>query len=85
MCCLSHCRVTLLLLPCRYVVPLHYDLQLHPNLTTLSVTGSVRIQVEVKNDTNWVVLHSKALQISNATLLDSHGALLSDRVCCATE
>ncbi|KAG7252332.1 hypothetical protein CRUP_024052 [Coryphaenoides rupestris] len=64
----------------KYVVPLHYDLQLHPNLTTLSVTGSVRIQVEVKNDTNWVVLHSKALQIFNATLLDTHGALLSDRV-----
>ncbi|CAL8248279.1 unnamed protein product [Merluccius merluccius] len=64
----------------KYIVPLHYHLQLHPNLTALSVTGSVRIQIEVKSDTNWVVLHSKGLQISNATLLDHKLAHLSDQV-----
>uniref|UniRef100_A0A8C5BEE3 Aminopeptidase n=1 Tax=Gadus morhua TaxID=8049 RepID=A0A8C5BEE3_GADMO len=51
-----------------YIVPVHYELRLHPNLTELRLSGSVRVQVEVKNDTNWVVLHSKALNISNAML-----------------
>uniref|UniRef100_A0A8C5DEA1 Aminopeptidase n=1 Tax=Gouania willdenowi TaxID=441366 RepID=A0A8C5DEA1_GOUWI len=64
----------------RYIVPLHYRLLLHPNLTKLSYTGSVQIQVDVQNNTNWVVLHSKGLQISSATILDENLAHLSDKV-----
>ncbi|KAM6965333.1 endoplasmic reticulum aminopeptidase 2 [Aplochiton taeniatus] len=62
-----------------YIVPLHYHLLLHPNLTSLSFTGSVHIQVHVQNDTNWVVLHSKGLRISTATILDQNATHLSDR------
>lgn len=64
----------------RYIIPLHYQLLLHPNLTTLSFTGSVQIQIGVQNNTNWVVLHSKGLQISEATILDENLAHLSDQV-----
>ncbi|KAK2837344.1 hypothetical protein Q5P01_014556 [Channa striata] len=64
----------------RYIVPLHYRLLLHPNLTNLSFTGSVQIQIDVQNNTNWVVLHSKGLQISKATILDQNLAHLSDQV-----
>ncbi|MED6262878.1 Endoplasmic reticulum aminopeptidase 2, partial [Ataeniobius toweri] len=64
----------------RYIVPLHYHLLLHPNLTTLSFTGTVQIQIDVQNNTNWVVLHSKGLQISKATILDHNLAHLSDQV-----
>ncbi|XP_071338888.1 endoplasmic reticulum aminopeptidase 2 [Trachinotus anak] len=64
----------------RYIVPLHYRLLLHPNLTTLSFTGSVQIQIDVQNNTNWVVLHSKGLQISKATILNQNLAHLSDQV-----
>uniref|UniRef100_A0A667XWC8 Aminopeptidase n=1 Tax=Myripristis murdjan TaxID=586833 RepID=A0A667XWC8_9TELE len=64
----------------RYIIPLHYHLHLHPNLTTLSFSGSVRIQIHVENNTNWVVLHSKGLQISKATVLDENLAHLSDQV-----
>ncbi|KAF7660154.1 hypothetical protein LDENG_00286810 [Lucifuga dentata] len=64
----------------RYIIPLHYHLLLHPNLTTLSFTGSVQIQIDVQNNTNWVVLHSKGLQISKATILDQNLAHLSDQV-----
>lgn len=64
----------------RYIIPLHYRLLLHPNLTTLSFTGSVQIQIDVRNNTNWVVLHSKGLHISRATILDQNLAHLSDQV-----
>lgn len=64
----------------RYIIPLHYHLFLHPNLTSLTFTGSVQIQIDVQNNTNWVVLHSKGLQISKATILDQNLAHLSDQV-----
>ncbi|XP_040010465.1 endoplasmic reticulum aminopeptidase 2 [Xiphias gladius] len=64
----------------RYVIPLHYRLLLHPNLTNLSFTGSVQIQIDVQNNTNWVVLHSIGLQISKATILNQNLTHLSDQV-----
>nr|XP_043881768.1 endoplasmic reticulum aminopeptidase 2 isoform X1 [Solea senegalensis]XP_043881769.1 endoplasmic reticulum aminopeptidase 2 isoform X1 [Solea senegalensis] len=64
----------------RYIIPLHYRLLLHPNLTSLSFTGSVQIQIDVQNNTNWVVLHSKGLNITRATILNQNLAHLSDQV-----
>uniref|UniRef100_A0A8C3GB40 Aminopeptidase n=1 Tax=Cyclopterus lumpus TaxID=8103 RepID=A0A8C3GB40_CYCLU len=64
----------------RYIIPLHYHLLLHPNLTSLSFTGSVQIQIDVQNNTNWVVLHSKGLRISKATIVNQNLAHLSDQV-----
>ncbi|KAM9391999.1 endoplasmic reticulum aminopeptidase 2-like [Pholidichthys leucotaenia] len=61
----------------RYIVPLHYHLLIHPNLTSLKFSGSVQIEVNVENNTNWVVLHSKGLQIFKATILDQNLAHLS--------
>ena len=69
----------------RYIIPLHYHLLLHPNITSLSFTGSVQIQIDVQNNTNWVVLHSKGLQISMATILDQNLAHLSDKVTVSAE
>lgn len=63
-----------------YIVPVHYHLQIHPNLTTLMFNGSVKIEIDVKNNTNWVVLHSKNLKIFTATVLDEGEAHLSDKV-----
>ncbi|XP_078070888.1 endoplasmic reticulum aminopeptidase 1-like [Mustelus asterias] len=45
------------------IVPVHYDLFIHPNLTTLTFSASVRIEVFVKSDTNSIILHSKNLEI----------------------
>ncbi|XP_070690100.1 endoplasmic reticulum aminopeptidase 1b [Pempheris klunzingeri] len=55
------------------VSPLHYDLTIHPNLTTLDFTGVARIQLDVREDTSTVVLHTKQMQISNALLLAPEG------------
>lgn len=55
------------------VSPLHYDLGIHPNLTTLDFTGVVRIQLQVHEDTGFVVLHAKQMQITQALLLAPEG------------
>lgn len=55
------------------VSPLHYDLNIHPDLTALNFTGIVRIQLDVHEDTNAVVLHAKHLQITNVLLLAPEG------------
>lgn len=55
------------------VSPLHYDLSIHPNLTTLDFTGVVRIQLDVHKDTSTIILHAKQMQISSALLLAPEG------------
>ncbi|GLD74778.1 endoplasmic reticulum aminopeptidase 1-like protein [Lates japonicus] len=53
--------------------PLHYDLTIHPNLTTLDFTGVARIELDVHEDTSIVILHAKQMQISNVLLLSPEG------------
>ncbi|TSM28089.1 Endoplasmic reticulum aminopeptidase 1 [Bagarius yarrelli] len=58
------------------VKPVRYDLLIHPNLTFLNFTGSVRIQLDVQQDTAHILLHSKNLHISKAAVLQSDDAHL---------
>ncbi|XP_035514165.1 LOW QUALITY PROTEIN: endoplasmic reticulum aminopeptidase 1b [Morone saxatilis] len=55
------------------VSPIHYDLTIHPNLTTLDFTGVARILLDVHEDTSTVVLHAKQMQVSNVLLLAPEG------------
>ncbi|XP_062924659.1 endoplasmic reticulum aminopeptidase 2-like isoform X2 [Mobula hypostoma] len=50
------------------VVPLHYDLRIHPNLTTSNFTGLTKIQVLVRKETSTIILHAKHMDISGATI-----------------
>jgi hypothetical protein len=50
------------------VLPREYDIFLHPNLTTKEYSGKVKIKCEVRNATNFIVLHSKDLVISRVEL-----------------
>ncbi|XP_059825424.1 endoplasmic reticulum aminopeptidase 1-like [Hypanus sabinus] len=50
------------------ILPVHYELLLHPNLTTLNFSASVRIEVSIGMDTNSIILHSKQLDIIKATI-----------------
>ncbi|XP_062985643.1 endoplasmic reticulum aminopeptidase 1 [Elgaria multicarinata webbii] len=52
----------------KHVVPVHYDLLIHPNLTTLTFTGLTKIEITVTQQTSSIILHSKYLQIAKATI-----------------
>ncbi|XP_053557484.1 endoplasmic reticulum aminopeptidase 1 [Bombina bombina] len=51
-----------------HVVPLHYDLLLHPNLTTLTFSGITKITIRVTKQTGFVILHSKNLEITKTRI-----------------
>ncbi|KAG7221274.1 hypothetical protein INR49_017339 [Caranx melampygus] len=55
------------------VSPIHYDLSIHPNLTTFDFTGVARIELDVHEDTSVIILHAKQMQISNVVLLAPEG------------
>ncbi|KFP66869.1 Endoplasmic reticulum aminopeptidase 1, partial [Cariama cristata] len=50
------------------VIPLHYHLLIHPNLTTLTFAGTAAIEVTVTRQTSVVILHSKRLNITRAAI-----------------
>lgn len=58
----------------RTVLPESYDIFMHPNLTTFKFSGSVDIVVRVTEETNFIVLHTKQLNISKPTvqIADTH-------------
>uniref|UniRef100_A0AAY4CMT3 Aminopeptidase n=1 Tax=Denticeps clupeoides TaxID=299321 RepID=A0AAY4CMT3_9TELE len=57
------------------ILPLHYDLLIHPNLTRLAFKGAVSIKLSVQQDTEVIVMHSKDLQISKTALLNPDGSV----------
>lgn len=50
------------------VIPLHYELLVHPNLTSLDFVASERIEVLVRDATQFIILHNKGLEITKATI-----------------
>ncbi|CAO3625904.1 unnamed protein product [Mucor fragilis] len=51
------------------VRPLHYDLELTPNLETFAYTGRVKINLSIANETSVVVLNSNDLTINKASII----------------
>ncbi|KAK2911698.1 hypothetical protein Q8A67_003831 [Cirrhinus molitorella] len=49
------------------VHPVHYNISLYPNLTSMTFQGSVSILVEVLYETKNIVLHSSDMNITKAT------------------
>lgn len=53
-----------------FMKPIHYSLFMHPNLETFENSGSVNITFQVTMQTNFIVLHSKELNLSRTTILE---------------
>ncbi|XP_044518614.1 endoplasmic reticulum aminopeptidase 1 [Gracilinanus agilis] len=51
-----------------YIVPVHYNLMIHANLTTLTFLGATEVEIITSRPTNFIILHSQHLQITKATL-----------------
>lgn len=52
----------------KHIVPIHYDLFIHPNLTTLTFSGVTKIEITVIQQTSSVILHSVNLNITKTTI-----------------
>lgn len=51
-----------------YIIPLHYDLMIHANLSTLTFWGTTEVEITASQPTSTIIMHSHQLQISKATL-----------------
>ncbi len=47
------------------VIPINYDIFMHPNLTTFHFSGTVNIELKILQSTSFVVLHLKNINISS--------------------
>uniref|UniRef100_A0A182P2X3 glutamyl aminopeptidase n=1 Tax=Anopheles epiroticus TaxID=199890 RepID=A0A182P2X3_9DIPT len=52
----------------RHIRPVHYELWLHPDLQRETFSGRVGIELNVSEATNFIVLHSKKLTITDTVL-----------------
>lgn len=53
------------------MMPLHYELNLHPNLTTMTFKGSVTISLQALQATWNIILHSTGHNISRVTFMSA--------------
>lgn len=61
-----------------HIIPGHYDLMIHANLTTLTFKGTTAIEITASQRTSAIILHSNHLQISKATLKKGAGERQSE-------
>ncbi|XP_037009732.2 endoplasmic reticulum aminopeptidase 1 [Artibeus jamaicensis] len=61
-----------------HIIPVHYDLMIHANLSTLTFEGTTAIDITASRPTTAIILHSNRLQISKATLRKGAGARQSE-------
>ncbi|XP_058512247.1 endoplasmic reticulum aminopeptidase 1 isoform X2 [Ochotona princeps] len=60
----------------KHVIPVHYDLMIHVNLTTLTFWGITEIEVTASQPTSTIILHSHQLQVTKAVLRKRAGERL---------
>ena len=56
-----------------HLLPLHYDLYLHPDLVSGLFMGRVTISIEATSPTSYFLVHTKYLDISDTRLLNEDG------------
>ncbi|XP_064076170.1 uncharacterized protein LOC113393161 [Vanessa tameamea] len=58
-----------------FLIPKHYSLWLHPNLTTGELRGEVSIDFKVDRDSSFVVLNVRDMNVTERALFKSGGSL----------
>lgn len=51
-----------------HIIPIHYNLMIHANLSTLTFWGTTEVEIRASQPTSTIVMHSHQLRISKATL-----------------
>lgn len=51
-----------------HIIPVHYDLMIHANLSTLTFWGTTEVEIRASHPTSTIIMHSHQLRISKATL-----------------
>lgn len=51
-----------------HIIPIHYDLMIHVNLSTLTFWGTTEVEIRASQPTSTIIMHSHQLRISKATL-----------------
>ena len=59
-------------LPAEHIRPIHYDLFMHPNLTTFQNKGSVEILINALDKVNFIVLNVKELNLADFYITKSN-------------
>jgi len=54
----------------KHLLPLHYDLYLHPDLDTGLFTGDVEIRISALQESSFLLVHVKDLEIASTTLVN---------------
>ncbi|XP_035423488.1 endoplasmic reticulum aminopeptidase 1 [Cygnus atratus] len=62
-----------------HIVPLHYHLLIHPNLTTQTFSGTAAIDLTITRQTSTVILHSKRLHVAWAAIGAQEARVLEHR------
>ncbi|MBI5139735.1 M1 family metallopeptidase [Candidatus Nomurabacteria bacterium] len=53
----------------RNIVPISYDIKLHPDLENFTFSGMETISLSILKETNFITLHSKEIEITTAEIL----------------
>ena len=72
----------------KFVEPVHYDLFMHPNLTSFTTKGWVEILLTVHESVNFFVLHSKDMnmtEISLTSMADEYIGIKKHLLCTSSE
>ncbi|XP_045619599.1 endoplasmic reticulum aminopeptidase 1 isoform X2 [Procambarus clarkii] len=56
-----------------HVRPLHYDIRIHPNLTTRHVQGEMTIKLTTIEETTAIIIHGNELNVSQYSLENKYG------------
>ncbi|CAF0941248.1 unnamed protein product [Brachionus calyciflorus] len=62
------------------VVPINYELTVFPNFETSTFSGSVRIEINICNETDFIEIHSLDLNLSNITFKSGDTVLKNSKL-----